>query len=297
MSSPDDLALPIVAITMGDPAGIGPEIIAKALVDPQTRRLCRPVVIGDADRLALAADICGLRLTINRIHAVSEALHEPRGADCIDLGLVPDALPFGDLTEIAGEAAYRAVELAARLAVDHEVQAICTGPLNKEALHMAGHRYPGHTEMLADLTGTAEVSMMLTSPKVRVVHVTTHIGLRDMIDRIEPGVVFRTIQRGHAALEAAGNHNPRIAVCGINPHAGDTVSSVTGKRSRRSRPELTELARRGSMRMVPSQLTPCSTVPAAATSTSLWPCTTTRAMARSRCKGWRAGSTSPSGFR
>ena len=297
MSPPDDLALPIVAITMGDPAGIGPEIIAKALVDPQTRRLCRPVVIGDADRLALAADICGIRLTINRIHAVSEALYEPRGADCIDLGLVRDALPFGDLAEIAGEAAYRAIELAARLAVDREVQAICTAPLNKEALHLAGHRYPGHTEMLADLTGTAEVSMMLTSPKVRVVHVTTHIGLRDMIDRIEPGLVFRTIQRGHAALEAAGNHNPRIAVCGINPHAGEHGLFGHGEEEQKIAPGVDRARQAGSMRMVLSQPTPCSTAPPAATSTSSWPCTTTRAMAPSRCRDLRAGSTSPSGCR
>jgi 4-hydroxythreonine-4-phosphate dehydrogenase len=135
--------------------------------------------------------------------------------------VTPDDLPWGELSPAGGEAAFRAVEIAARLAVDHAVQAICTAPVNKEALHMAGHRYPGHTEMLADLTGTDEVSMMLTSPKVRVVHVTTHIGLRDMIDRIEPGLVYRTIRRGNDAMVSAGLERPRIAVCGINPHAGE----------------------------------------------------------------------------
>jgi 4-hydroxythreonine-4-phosphate dehydrogenase len=101
------------------------------------------------------------------------------------------------------------------------VEAICTAPLNKEALHAAGHRYPGHTELLAELTGTDEVSMMLTTAKLRVIHVTTHVGLIDAVERIEPGLVERTIRRGQAALEAAGTDRRRIAVCGINPHAGE----------------------------------------------------------------------------
>ena len=101
------------------------------------------------------------------------------------------------------------------------VQAICTAPLNKEALHAAGHRYPGHTELLATLTDTPEVSMMLSAPKLRVVHVTTHVGLLDAVARIEPGLVERTIRRGNDTLRKSGIARPRIAVCGINPHAGE----------------------------------------------------------------------------
>jgi 4-hydroxythreonine-4-phosphate dehydrogenase len=101
------------------------------------------------------------------------------------------------------------------------VAAICTAPLNKEALQAAGHKFPGHTELLAHLTGTPEVSMMLTTPKLRVLHVTTHIGLLDAIEKIEPGLVERTIARGQEALARIGIANPRIAVCGINPHAGE----------------------------------------------------------------------------
>ncbi len=101
------------------------------------------------------------------------------------------------------------------------VAAICTAPLNKEALWAAGHKFPGHTELLAHLTGTPEVSMMLTTPKLRVIHVTTHIGLLDAIERIEPGLVERTIARGQEALVRIGIAKPRIAVCGINPHAGE----------------------------------------------------------------------------
>jgi 4-hydroxythreonine-4-phosphate dehydrogenase len=102
-----------------------------------------------------------------------------------------------------------------------DVQAICTAPLNKEALHAGGHLFPGHTELLARLTGTPEVSMMLSTEKVKVIHVTTHIGLIDAVNRIEPGLVERVIRRGHKALVDAGNPNPKIGVCGINPHAGE----------------------------------------------------------------------------
>jgi 4-hydroxythreonine-4-phosphate dehydrogenase len=220
-SSGQPASRPLVAITMGDPAGIGPEIIVKALSDPAVAGICRTIVIGDAKRLEQAAGICGVGLEIIPVRGPEDVQGRPGTAECIDLGIVPDGLPFGELSEVGGETAYQAVRTAAGLAVEHRVDAICTAPLNKEALHMAGHIYPGHTEMLADLTGTDEVSMMLVSPRVRVVHVTTHIGLLDMVERIEPGLVYRTIKRGHEALVRAGLRDPRIAVCGINPHAGE----------------------------------------------------------------------------
>jgi 4-hydroxythreonine-4-phosphate dehydrogenase len=122
---------------------------------------------------------------------------------------------------VAGDAAYQYIKKAVELAVAGKVGAICTAPLNKEALHAGGHIYPGHTELLADLCGVPEVSMMLTAPNLRVIHVTVHIGLLDAIARIEPGLVERTIVRGHDTLEKAGIPNPRIGVCGINPHAGE----------------------------------------------------------------------------
>ncbi|OGA00938.1 MAG: 4-hydroxythreonine-4-phosphate dehydrogenase PdxA, partial [Betaproteobacteria bacterium RIFCSPLOWO2_02_67_12] len=141
--------------------------------------------------------------------------------DCIDLGLVPENLAFGALSPLAGEAAYRYVERAAALALDGAIDAICTAPLNKEALNAAGHRYPGHTELLAELTGTKEVSLMLLAPNLRVIHVTTHIGLLDAVAKIDAGLVDRTIARGRELLLRAGVADPRIAVCGINPHAGE----------------------------------------------------------------------------
>jgi 4-phospho-D-threonate 3-dehydrogenase / 4-phospho-D-erythronate 3-dehydrogenase len=213
--------LPLIALTMGDPAGIGPEIIVKAIASGEAGALCRPLVIGDAGRLARAAEICKLSLSIARVTSPSEARFSPSTLVCIDLDLVPSDLAFGELAAIGGEVAFRAIERAATLAMRGEIAAIVTAPLNKEALHAAGHIYPGHTEMLAELTGTPEVSMMLLSPTVRVLHVTTHIGLLDMVERIEPGLVFRTIERGHDTLVRAGIAHPRIGVCGINPHAGE----------------------------------------------------------------------------
>ena len=122
---------------------------------------------------------------------------------------------------MAGDAAYQYIKRATELAMAGKVGAICTAPLNKEALHAGGHKFPGHTEMLAALTGTPEVSMMLMTPKLRVIHVTTHIGLIDAINRIEPGLVERVIARGRDVLVKAGLPRQKIGVCGINPHAGE----------------------------------------------------------------------------
>lgn len=212
---------PIIAITMGDAAGIGPEIIVRALSNPATYEVCRPIVIGDAQRLAKAAEIVGKPASIHRVSAPSQAQYTSGTIDCIDLGLIPSDQPFGQLSAICGDAAYQYVKCAAQLCMSRQVDAICTAPLNKEALHAGGHRYPGHTELLADLTGTEEVSMMLSSAKLKVIHVTTHIGLLDAIERIEPGLVGRTIVRIHKTLQASGITKPRIGVCGINPHAGE----------------------------------------------------------------------------
>jgi len=212
---------PHLAITMGDPAGVGPEVIVKSVGQPAVQQRLRPLVIGDARRLERAIAITGEPLRVRAIGKPEDAHFAADTIDCLDLALVAPDLPFGRLSPAGGEAAYRCIERAVQIAQSGFAGAICTAPLNKEALHMAGHPFPGHTEMLANLTGTDEVSMMLTSPKVRVVHVTTHIGLRDMIDRIEPGLVHRTIRRGYDAMVAAGLERPRIAVCGINPHAGE----------------------------------------------------------------------------
>ena len=214
-------ATPFVAVTMGDGAGVGPEVVVGALVEPEIATLCRPVVIGDAQRLRAAAEILGVDADIVTVESVEDAVFAPRRVNVIDLGLLPADLPWGKLSPVAGHAAYEYIRVASELAMEGRVQAICTAPLNKEALHAGGHVFPGHTELLAHLTGTEEVSMMLNSPRIRVIHVTTHIGLIDAVAKIEPGLVERTVRRGHEALVRAGIPAPRIAVCGINPHAGE----------------------------------------------------------------------------
>lgn len=212
---------PIVAITMGDAAGIGPEIIVKALADAELRSKARMLVIGDLRRLQLAADIVASPLTLRKVAEPSEALFEEGTIDVVDIDCIPEDLAWGELSAAAGHGSYLFIEKAVQLAMDKQVDAICTGPLNKAALHAAGHKYPGHTELLAELTGTEEVSMMLTAPKMRVIHVTTHIGLIDAIAKINGDLVYRTIKRGHELLQASGIENPNIAVCAINPHAGE----------------------------------------------------------------------------
>ncbi|QUN32155.1 4-hydroxythreonine-4-phosphate dehydrogenase PdxA (plasmid) [Cupriavidus sp. KK10] len=236
---------PVIGITMGDAAGVGPEIIMKSLAHASVYEGCRPLVIGDAKRLADAGRRAGVALGIHSIATPAEARFRHGEVDCIDLGLIPDELPYGKLSAIAGDAAYQYLARTVELTSAGELDAICTAPLNKEALHAGGHIFPGHTEMLAHLTGVPEVSMMLVAPKLRVIHVTTHIGLLDAIRRIEPGLVQRTIERAHETLLRAGIASPRIGVCGINPHAGENGLFGYGEEEEKIVPAVEALRERG----------------------------------------------------
>jgi 4-hydroxythreonine-4-phosphate dehydrogenase len=224
------MKLPVVGITMGDPAGVGPEVIVKALARPEPYTFCRPLVIGDRKRLDKAIAITGAK---------------PKELECIDLGLVLEDLPFGKVSAQAGEAAYRYIERAVKMALDRDIDAVCTAPINKEAMNAAGHRFPGHTELLASLTGTKEVSLTLLSPKLRVIHVTAHIGLLDAIARIDAALVERTIVRGRELLTRAGFADPRIGVCGINPHAGENGLFGRGEEEEKIVPAIEAAKKRG----------------------------------------------------
>ncbi len=239
------MSRPIIAITMGDPAGVGPEIIMKSLAHDEVYAWCRPLVVGDAGRLRKAGAMVKSRLELNAVSAASAARFTPGTVDVIDVGLVPDDLPFGAVSPVAGEAAYRFIERACALVVAGQADAICTAPISKEALYAAGHRFPGHTELLAHLTGTAEVSMMLTAPNLRVIHVTTHIGLIDAIEKIDAPLVERTIARGHAILVKAGIADPRIGVCAINPHAGEHGLFGRGEEARKIEPAVVACRAKG----------------------------------------------------
>lgn len=214
---------PIVGITMGDAAGVGPEIILKSLQNQEIYDICHPLVIGDRNILERAKAFVNSDLKIEAVSddTIEELLFEHGTVYCIDLHLLKDDLPIGQVSSDAGHAAFEYLAKAIDLANNHKIDAICTAPLNKEALHKGGHLYPGHTEILAELTNTEEFSMMLSAPNLKVIHVTTHVGILDAVKSINPERVYRVIKLAHETLIKSGIKNPKIAVCGINPHAGE----------------------------------------------------------------------------
>ncbi|CEI84550.1 4-hydroxythreonine-4-phosphate dehydrogenase [Oceanobacillus oncorhynchi subsp. incaldanensis] len=212
---------PTIAITMGDPSGVGPEIIVKSLNDKHIYETSHPFVVGDAKILKRALEVTNVELKVNSITKPEEAVYEYGIIDIIDLDLVSEDLPWGQVSPEAGNAAFRYLEKAISYANEGAIQGICTAPLNKEALHKAGHVYPGHTEILAELTNTKDFAMMLSAPGLRVIHATTHVGLMDAIKKNNAERQYTVIRLAHETLQKAGIESPRIAVCGINPHAGE----------------------------------------------------------------------------
>ena len=212
----------IIAVTMGDPAGIGPEIIIKALAEGELSGT-QAVVVGCA---AALRRILALGVTpaaeLRIIDNVSQAHFAPGVINVLDEPLAnPDALIPGKVQKEAGDLAYRCVKRATELAMAGEVHAIATAPLNKEALHSAGHIYPGHTELLAKLTHSRDYAMVLYTDKLKVIHVSTHIALRKFLDTLSHERVETVIQMADTFLRRVGYDNPRIAVAGVNPHAGE----------------------------------------------------------------------------
>jgi len=212
----------IIAVTMGDPAGIGPEIIIKALAEGELSGT-QAVVVGCA---ATLRRILALGVTpaaeLRIIDNVSQAHFAPGVINVLDEPLAnPDALIPGKVQKEAGDLAYRCVKRATELAMAGEVHAIATAPLNKEALHSAGHIYPGHTELLAKLTHSRDYAMVLYTDKLKVIHVSTHIALRKFLDTLSHERVETVIQMADTFLRRVGYDNPRIAVAGVNPHAGE----------------------------------------------------------------------------
>lgn len=231
---------------MGDPAGIGPEVITRCLQDPGIHSIARPLVIGDTGRLCAAAMITGARVRFRTIDEPSDARFDPTVVDVISsCPPVPSELPFGELSPIAGAAAYAFIQRAAAMAMSGSIDAICTAPINKEALKQAGLPFTGHTEILAEFTGTPEVSLALVLNRFSIVHVTTHLGIIDAIAKIEPGLVERTIDRALRLARQLGIRQPRTAVCGINPHAGEGGLFGYGEEQTKLEPALQRIRLRG----------------------------------------------------
>lgn len=213
-----------VAITMGDAAGIGPEITVKVLNNPRIYETCIPVVIGDEAPLADAIRFCNFDLKLNRITDCAEAKGEYGYIDYINLGL----LKMGDwsyktVCASSGEAAFQYIIKGIALAMDRKVDAVVTGPINKEAINLAGHHYSGHTEIFADYTNTSDYGMLLISKSLRVIHVTTHMSMRDACDRIRehPERVETVIRLADDAMRQLNIDKPRIAVAGLNAHSSE----------------------------------------------------------------------------
>jgi 4-phospho-D-threonate 3-dehydrogenase / 4-phospho-D-erythronate 3-dehydrogenase len=213
---------PIIGISMGDPAGIGPEIIVKAMARSDVRQMCRAVVIGDANVMSRAARIIGADLQVCPIDQVAAATFDPRTMNVLTLKNADlSNLELGKVSAPAGHAAFEAVRVMIELALRGDIGATVTAPIHKEALVLAGHHFPGHTEIFAHFTGTNDFTMMLAAGDFRVVHVSTHVSLRQACDAVTRQRVLAVIELAHRACQQLGIEQPRIGVAGLNPHASD----------------------------------------------------------------------------
>jgi 4-hydroxythreonine-4-phosphate dehydrogenase len=206
---------------MGDPAGIGGEVIAKALAHPEIYEVCRPLVLGDVELMERSAQIVPGAPRIRPVRSSTEGRYRHGKIDLLQIQGAPfEGVEFGKLSPAAGKVGVEAVKQAVQLAQKQEIDAIVTAPLNKEAIALAGYAYPGHTEILAELTG-CRAGMLLVTQQLRVVHVSTHVSLRAAIELISTERVLQTIDLAKRAAVDLGIADPRIAVAGLNPHAGE----------------------------------------------------------------------------
>lgn len=213
---------PVLGISLGDPAGIGPEIALKALNTNRAYEICRPVLVGDAGVVRDALRIMGSPLKLHVIDGIEKARFEYGSIDLYDLHDMDMAtFEYGKVSAMCGKAAFEAVKKVIELAMDRAIDATVTGPLNKEALNLAGYHFSGHTEIYAHYTKTKDYCMMLCYDDLRVVHVSTHVSLREACDRVKKERVFQVIRLADEVCKKFGIVQPRIAVAGLNPHSGE----------------------------------------------------------------------------
>ncbi len=214
--------LPVLSITMGDPAGIGPEISAKVFSMPYLYNHCSPLLIGNAEIMKKAVELVNSHLKINPVNNPAEAVFQTGAIDIIDIQAEnQNSIEYGKISAAAGEIAFRSVEKAIQLAMAGEVDGTVTNPVHKVALHAAGHRFSGHTEIYAYYTHSPRYAMLLADKKIKVIHVSTHVSLRKACDLVKKERILETIHLLDEGLKMIGIKQPRIGVAGLNPHAGD----------------------------------------------------------------------------
>ncbi len=214
--------LPTIALTMGDPCGIGPEVIARALAEEAVRSWCRPIVVGSSFAMQQAVEITGVPLVVERADLTNGSAARPGSIAVLDPGnLDPELITVGRISPQCGKAAMEWVTRAAELALEGKVQALATAPVNKEAASLAGYKAIGHMELLQEISGAKNVATMLMSGGLRVVHLTTHRSLRVACDYVTRERVLSMLELTHGAFLDWGFPQPRIAAAALNPHASD----------------------------------------------------------------------------
>ncbi len=213
---------PIISITMGDPAGIGAEIVVKALNNKEFYEQAVPVVIGSKEVIKDALNFIPSNLKLNIINNIDDVKGEYGEIDLLDLDNIGlNDFKYGEINAKAGKAAIEYIFEGIELAKEGKVDAVVTGPIHKEAINEAGFHYAGHTEIFAEKTGTKDYAMMLADEEMRVIHVSTHVSLRDACDNVKKDRVLTVIRLADKAVKSLGIEIPKIGVAGLNPHAGE----------------------------------------------------------------------------
>lgn len=211
---------PVIGITIGDPAGVGPEVTLKAFKNKKLFNICIPVVIGDINVIKKAATIVGYNSEINLIEGADQC--KEGKLNLLSLNNVDFDYRFGSIQPECGRVAFEYIKIGIELALAGNIDAVVTAPIHKEALNLAGFHYSGHTEIFADLTKTKDYAMMLVSEPLKVIHVSTHVSLRKACDMVKQERVYKVIKLAYEGIKGLGVQAPRIAVAGLNPHAGET---------------------------------------------------------------------------
>ena len=207
---------------MGDPASIGPEIAIKALMLEKIYGICNPLLVGDAAVFNHIKERLDLDVKINAISKVEDAKFEAGVIDVFDLANVNmEEFSFGEISAMAGNASFEAVKKVIELALDGQVDATVTGPINKKSINEAGHHFAGHTEIYAHYTGTKKYAMLLVEDNLKVIHVSTHVSLRQACDLVKTDRILEVTELLYNGLKQLGETNLKIGIAGLNPHAGD----------------------------------------------------------------------------